>query len=233
MVATGAAIIEENNNNPFSSKNIQKRDSSSSENSMMSTLNGLKKNSFDGKYKYWIDPSDYKYVRWVIFLLIVNMIWIHVTLPVRLSLFEGTVQIALSIKILDLLCDLLNTADMLMQFAIPLLDTSGGWNAGYVFERKHVIYEYLKSWFFFDLLGNIPYSFFDMEFYPKTFLVFMSMKMFRVRKAHYSIKKLVRKMGFGVVSVKFTLSCWNLLMMLHLTACIWGTVGQVNLVNGD
>ena len=72
-----------------------------------------------------------------------------------------------------------------------------------------------------------------MEFYPKTFLVMIYMKLIRVRKAHYGIKKLVRKLGFGVVSVKFTISCWNLLMMLHLTACVWGTVGQVNLVNGD
>ena len=72
-----------------------------------------------------------------------------------------------------------------------------------------------------------------MEFYPKTFLVLMSMKMIRVRKAHNGIKKLIRKMGFGVVFVRFIISCWNLLMMLHLTACIWGTVGQVNLVNGD
>ena len=140
---------------------------------------------------------------------------------------------SLTIKILDLICDALNIADMLMQFAIPLLDTSGGWNAGYIFERKHVISEYLQSWFFFDLIANMPYSFIEMEFYPKTFLVLMSMKMIRVRKAHNGIKKLIRKMGFGVVSVRFIISCWNLLMMLHLTACIWGTVGQVNLVNGD
>ena len=46
-------------------------------------------------------------------------------------------------KILDLLCDILNTADMFMQFAIPLLDTLGGWNAGYIFERQHVISDYL------------------------------------------------------------------------------------------
>ncbi len=143
MAAAGSAIFEDNNNNPFVSNTIQKKDSSSSDSSMTSTLIGLKKNSFDGKYKYWIDPSDYRYIQWVIFLLIVNMVWIHITLPVRLSLFEGTVKIALHMKILDLLCDILNTADMFMQFAIPLLDTSGGWNAGYIFERQHVISDYL------------------------------------------------------------------------------------------
>ena len=98
----------------------------------------MKKNSFDPKYKNWIDPSDIKYVNWVIFLLIINVIWVHVILPIRLSMFEGTVNISLIIKIIDLFVDCLNIADMLMHFFIPALDTSGGWNAGYSFERKQV-----------------------------------------------------------------------------------------------
>jgi hypothetical protein len=49
-----------------------------------------------------------------------------------------------------------------MHFFIPALDTSGGWNAGYIFERKQVAVEYIKSWFFIDVTANIPYSFMDM-----------------------------------------------------------------------
>ena len=56
MVATGSVIQEENNNNPFTAS-ISKKNSTNSDSSLTSTL-GLKKNSFDGKYKYWIDPSD-------------------------------------------------------------------------------------------------------------------------------------------------------------------------------
>jgi hypothetical protein len=53
----------------------------------------------------------------------------------------------------------------------------------------------------------------------------MAIKILRIRKAHNGIKKLIRKLGLGVVTVRFTISCWNLLMMLHLTACIWGAAG--------
>ena len=64
-----------------------------------------------------------------------------------------------------------------------------------------------------------------MRNYPQMFLLLMSLKILRVRKAHHGMKKLIRKLGLSVVTVRFTISCWNLLMMLHLTACIWGTVG--------
>ena len=50
-----------------------------------------------------------------------------------------------------------------MTFFIPSINYSAGWDAGYVFERKAVVLEYLKSWFIFDIAGNIPYSFFEME----------------------------------------------------------------------
>lgn len=110
------------------------------------------------------------------------------------------------------------------------MDSTGGWNAGYIFERKEVVMEYLKSWFIYDLIGNIPYCFFNLTGLPKVFLTLMSLKLIRLRKAHAGIKKLVRKIGFSVVFVRISLTVWNLLMMLHLTACLWGTTGQVNMV---
>ena len=78
--------------------------------SVSQSTSSIKKNSFDGKYKHWIDPSDIHYVNWVIFLLLVNMIWIHVTLPIRLSLFDIE-AIPFYIQIIDLLVDLLNVTD--------------------------------------------------------------------------------------------------------------------------
>ena len=58
----------------------------------------------------------------------------------------------------------------------------------------------------------------------------MSLKLIRLRKAHAGIKKLVRKIGLSVVTVRVSLTVWNLLMMLHLTACLWGTIGQMNFI---
>ena len=214
-------ILEEN-------KNMDDRSKDGALSASQST-SSIKKNSFDGKYKHWIDPSDVNYVNWVISLFIINMIWVHVMLPVRLSLFEIEV-VPLYMQLIDLLVDLLNIADQVSTFFIPSLDSSGGWNAGYIFERKAVVMEYLKSWFLFDLIGNIPYSFFNLSEKPKVFLTLMSMKLIRLRKAHTGIKKLVRKIGFSVVYIRISLTVWNLLMMLHLTACLWGTIGQVNLI---
>lgn len=50
-------------------------------------------NTSTGKYKWWINPSDSRYAKWVIFLLLTNIIWIHIILPVRLSLFESAVEV--------------------------------------------------------------------------------------------------------------------------------------------
>lgn len=91
----------------------------------------------------------------------------------------------------------------------------------------------MKSWFFLDLFANVPYGFVQMTAYPKIYLSLMSIKLARLRKSHGGIKKLVRKLGFGVVTIRFTISVWNLFMMLHLTACIWGTIGQINLETGN
>jgi hypothetical protein len=195
------------------------------------STSSIKKNSFDGKYKHWIDPSDVHYVNWVTTLLIVNIIWIHVVLPVRLSLFEIE-TVPLYIQLIDLAVDIMNITDQLTTFFIPQLDSTGGWNAGYIFERHTVVMEYLKSWFIFDLISNIPYSFFDLADLPKVFLALMCFKLIRLRKAHAGIKKLVRKIGFSVVTVRVSLTVWNLLMMLHLTACLWGTIGQTQLILG-
>lgn len=57
----------------------------------------------------------------------------------------------------------------------------------------------------------------------------MSIKLCRTRKAHAGIKKLVRKLGFGVVTIRFTITVWNIFMMLHLVACLWGCMGEINL----
>ena len=132
----------------------------------------------------------------------------------------------LHIQLVDLTVDLLNFADQITIFFIPSFDSTGGWNAGYIFERKSVVMEYLKSWFIFDIMSNIPYSFFNLAKRPQVFLTLMTFKLIRLRKAHAGIKKLVRKFGFSVVTVRVSLTVWNLLMMLHLTACLWGTIGQ-------
>ena len=90
---------------------------------------------------------------------------------------------------------------------------------------------YFKTWFLIDTFSNIPFSFFyrSYKYDPKLYLIFMSLKLIRVRKAHSGLKKLVRKLGFGVVTIRFSLTLWNIFMMLHLTACLWGTIGEINL----
>lgn len=61
----------------------------------------------------------------------------------------------------------------------------------------------------------------------------MSFKLSRMRKASSGFKRLIRKLGFGVVTIRFSRSIWNMIMMLHLTACLWGTIGEVNLIKAQ
>ena len=95
-------------------------------------------------------------------------------------------------QLIDLFGDLLSIADQVLILLIPSLDSLGGWNAGYIFEIKEVGMDYFKSWFIYDLIGNIPYSFFNLTNHPKVFLTLMSLKLIRLRKTHAGIKKLVR-----------------------------------------
>lgn len=196
----------------------------------------VKQNSFEGKYRWWINPSEPAYVRWTLCLFVFNVVWVHVILPVRLSLFQTSVTVPLASQIIDLLCDTANIADSLTQFYIPLVETGGNsHHSGYIFERKIVALNYLRSWFLLDTVSNVPFSFVYRAFMtnPKLYLVLMSFKLTRVRKAHQGIKRLVRKLGFGVVTIRFAVTLWNIFMMLHLVACLWGCIGEINLQLAD
>lgn len=104
----------------------------------------MKLNSFEGKYRWWINPSEPAYVRWTLFLFLFNVIWIHIILPVRLSLFQPSVSVPLVSQIIDLFCDIANLADSVIQFYIPLVDFGGNsHHSGYIFERKIVALNYL------------------------------------------------------------------------------------------
>ena len=121
----------------------------------------VKQNSFEGKYRWWINPGEPIYVRWTLFLLIFNIIWIHLILPVRLSLFQSMVSVPMSYQIVDTLCDIANIADSIMLFYIPLVDQGGtSHHSGFIFERKIVALNYLRSWFLIDSLANVPFSLF-------------------------------------------------------------------------
>jgi len=127
---------------------------------------------------------------------------------------------------------LLNTIDCILLFFIPYTETDAGWNSGYVFRRRIVFLNYLKTWLLIDVLANIPYSLFSESMDPIVYIWLMSIKLSRLRKAHAGLKRLVRKLGFGVVTLRFTISVWNLMMMLHIVACLWGAVGHIGLESG-
>ena len=126
----------------------------------------------------------------------------------------------------------MNIADSVMIFFIPISDVRGGLSSAYNFERKEVALDYFRFWFIIDCIANVPYGFLRLNSHPKIYLALMSIKLSRCRKAHSGLKKLIRKLGFGVVIIRGTISIWNLFMMLHLTACIWGMIGEINLDSG-
>lgn len=88
-------------------------------------------------------------------MLLINIVWVQIVTPLRMS-FEDKRNVYFSIAILDSIFDLIFLIDNITIFFIPLANTEGD----YILSRKYTAKRYLITWFFLDLIGDIPFSIF-------------------------------------------------------------------------
>ncbi|CDW78950.1 UNKNOWN [Stylonychia lemnae] len=183
---------------------------------------------------------------WTVFILLLNFIWVQAFLPVRMS-FENQRKIMLTIAVTDLAIDVLFTLESISNFFIPGTNKDGE----YVFKRKKVAKQYLKSWFILDCLGNIPYGMFkafpgepsldDMSnfvkfnfaYIPRFYIVCLALKLFRIRTTQKYLVNFLKRRSVGVEAINLIITVWTLILILHMIACFWGVAGSFNLATNQ
>lgn len=100
-------------------------------------------------------------------------------------------------------------------------------------------------------MGNIPYGLFkaipmeeskddlknfltfNFSYIPRFYIVCLSFKLIRIRKAKTWFNNVLKKMGTGVDKTNLILTLWTLILILHLIACFWGVSGTFNLDSNE
>jgi hypothetical protein len=78
--------------------------------------------------------------------------------------FEEKHEVSPSVYVLDTICDIFNFTDMISIFFVPITNIEGKKRivlfliGEFVFNRKKVALNYIRRWFFVDLISNIPYT---------------------------------------------------------------------------
>ena len=105
---------------------------------------------------------------------------------------------------------------------------------------------YLRRWFILDLLGNFPCGLFkvlphtpssndlhnllvfNFAYIPRIYVVWLVLKLIRIRKAKPVLIKILKRLGFGIDLTNLITTFWLLILIDHILACMWGTSGTFN-----
>ena len=116
-----------------------------------------------------------------------------------------------------------------------------------MFNRKTVAKAYILSYFFIDLVGCLPVGLFkaipqeqskddlhniltfNFAYIPRLYIVFLTVKLTRIRKFKKPFIMFMKKVGIGVDRTNLSVTLWTLVLMLHLISCLWGVSGTFNL----
>ena len=111
-----------------------------------------------------------------------------------------------------------------------------------IFDRKKVAGAYLKSFFLLDCISNMPltllkYISFKYEKYngddihnfitlnfayiPRIYIIFLALKVLRMRKTKPIMRRLFRRKGLGVDKSNLIITLSSLLFILHRIATFW------------
>ncbi|CDW88503.1 cation channel family protein [Stylonychia lemnae] len=192
--------------------------------------------------KNWINPNNKVYEKWIFLLLFINLIWVQFTTPLRMS-FEDKRSVFGPIAYGDMIVDVIYLIESILTFFIPDTSVEGE----FIFNRKIVAKRYMMTWFLLDNLANFPYSlfkyykrhqfdndlqnfiYFNFAYTPRLFIIFLCLKLVRIRKAKKQLLKFLKWLGLGVDKRNLIMTLWTLILLLHLAGCFWGAVGLFNL----
>lgn len=116
----------------------------------------------------------------------------------------------------------------------------------FVFDRRLLLFKYLRNHLPIDILNTIPYSLLkynstesreddlmnfvtlNLAHLPKAYILMLGIKLIRIRKAKASLHRFLKWCGVGVDFTSILITLWSVIIILHLIACFWGSTATFN-----
>jgi len=178
--------------------------------------------------KMWIlFPDDAGKIRWEILISVV-LIFTAVTTPLRLAFSESD---DLTWTVINNVVDSLFGLDIIICFFTSYEDE----NEELVYNRKIIAMNYIKSWFFIDLMSIVPVSEFletgdfsnlaRIARLPKLYRLIRMVKLIRIMKIvkeRNTISKYLNEvLKVSVALERLSFFCFIFVMLVHIISCFW------------
>lgn len=166
--------------------------------------------------------------------ILVLLVFTAVVTPYQVAYLEPAFN---ALFYFDRLIDFSFLVDMVLQFFLVFYDDE---RMSWVYNHKIIAKEYLKFWFWVDLVSIVPFDIFSLVIEGGgIFLVYLRvLRCFRLLRL-FKLMKLLQSRQYSIVlgmsytvkeMLKFLLI---ILMMAHLSACAWGLTGMLTYDDKD
>ncbi len=172
-------------------------------------------------------PDDPAKIRWEMLISTV-LIFTAITTPLRLAFSDSD---DLTWTLINNIVDSMFGIDIFVCFFTAYEDK----NEELVYDRKKIALEYIKSWFFIDLLSIIPVSEFletgdfsnlaRIARLPKLYRLIRMVKLIRIMKIvkeRNTISKYLNEvLKVSVALERLVFFCFIFMMLVHIVTCFW------------
>ncbi|XP_054749999.2 potassium voltage-gated channel subfamily H member 8-like [Lytechinus pictus] len=132
----------------------------------------------------------------------------------------------LVITILDIIIEIIFIIDVAINFRTTYVSKSGK----VVYEARAIGLNYLRSWFFIDLLAAVPFDILTQIFSLKLDTIQL-IKLARLLRLLRLLNKIERYSQYSAIVLTFFMLAFALLA--HWLACIWFVIGRMELNKND
>ena len=172
-------------------------------------------------------PDDPIKIRWEMSMSLI-LIFTAVTTPLRLAFSESD---DLTWTIINATVDSLFGVDIIICFFTAYEDE----NEELVYNRKIIAWNYIKSWFFIDLMSIVPVSEFletgdfsnlaRIARLPKLYRLIRMVKLIRIMKIvkeRNNISKYLNEvLKVSVALERLSFFCFIFMLLVHIVSCFW------------
>eukprot|EP00057_Strongylocentrotus_purpuratus_P019181 XP_011673655.1 PREDICTED: potassium voltage-gated channel subfamily H member 8 isoform X3 [Strongylocentrotus purpuratus] len=132
----------------------------------------------------------------------------------------------LVITILDIIIEIIFIIDVVINFRTTYVSKSGK----VVYEARAIGLNYIRSWFFIDLLAAVPFDILTQIFKLKLDTIQL-IKLARLLRLLRLLNKIERYSQYSAIVLTFFMLAFALLA--HWLACIWFVIGRMELSKND
>lgn len=162
-------------------------------------------------------------------------LFLAVTTPYTIP-FENVNTISMAYTDIELMINLVFIVDLSLSFFTAFEDESGEM----VTSKSRIVKNYLKGWFFLDLVSSIPISlvslimginveseikYVELSRLLRLYKMIRLVKLIRIYKSNKFVEKLFSQINLSITLHRTITSLIMMVFMLHLIGCFWSAVG--------